>query len=119
MIIAALILLGLVAGALAGIVGVGGGVLIVPVLIYLFGFSQKMAQGTTLALLIPPIGIFAAYNYFKAGQVDIKAAVFIIIGFLVGSFVSSHYAVDLHSAQLTRFFGFFLLAIAIKMIISA
>lgn len=112
-------MLGLIAGALAGIVGVGSGVLIVPVLVYLFGFSQKMAQGTTLALLIPPIGIFAAYNYFKAGQVDIKAAIFIIIGFLVGSFVSSHYAVGLQSTQLTRIFGFFLLAIAIKMIISA
>ncbi len=106
------------AGGLAGIVGVGGGVLIVPVLIYLFGFSQKMAQGTTLALLIPPIGIFAAYNYFKAGQVDIKAAIFIIVGFLVGSFISSHYAVNFHSGQLTRIFGGFLLLVGIKMLVT-
>lgn len=119
MFIAALVLLGVIAGLLAGLVGVGGGIIIVPALVYLFHFSQKTAQGTTLALLIPPIGILAAYTYYKAGEVDIKAALIIIVGFVVGSYLSSQYATNLHSAQLTRFFGFFLLVVAIKMIVSA
>jgi len=113
-----LILLGIVAGALAGILGIGGGIIIVPALIYLFSFSQKLAQGTTLALLIPPIGILAAWTYYKAGFVDIKAAVFIIVGFIIGSFIAAKYAVNLQDDILTKIFGMFLLVIAIKMIIT-
>jgi len=119
MLIAAFILLGIVAGALAGLIGVGGGIVIVPVLVYLFHFSQKTAQGTTLALLVPPIGILAAYTYYKAGAVDIKAAAFIVIGFLVGSYLGSHYATDFHGHMLTRIFGVFLLLVAVKMIVIA
>lgn len=113
-----LILLGLVAGGLAGLLGVGGGIVIVPALVYLFHFSQKTAQGTTLALLVPPIGILAAYAYYKSGHVNIRAAIFIVLGFLVGSFLSAHYANGFNEAHLTRVFGGFLLIVALKMIIS-
>lgn len=119
MFVTGLIILGIVAGALAGLVGVGGGIVVVPALVYIFGFSQKLAQGTSLALLLPPIGIIAAYTYYKAGQVDISAAAIIIIGFLAGSLLSARYANHLHSADLTRIFGVFLLIVAIKMILSA
>jgi uncharacterized membrane protein YfcA len=112
-----LIVLGLVSGALAGILGVGGGVIIVPALIYFFHFSQKTAQGTTLALLVPPIGILAAYAYYRAGHVDIKAAILIIFGFLAGSFLSAHFANNINEVYLTRIFGAFLLLVALKMLI--
>ena len=118
MLIAAFIALGLLAGMLAGLVGVGGGIIIVPALVYLFHFSQKTAQGTTLALLVPPIGILAAYAYYKAGAVDIKAAVTIIIGFVAGSYLSARFASHINDTQLARIFGVFLLAAALKMIIS-
>lgn len=68
------ILLGLVAGILSGLIGIGGGIIIIPVLVFIFGFSQHMAQGTTLALLVPPIGILAALMYYKQGYVDVKVA---------------------------------------------
>lgn len=112
------ILLGLVAGALAGVLGIGGGIIIVPALIYLFSFSQKMAQGTTLALLIPPIGILAAWTYYKAGYVDIRAAGYIIIGFIIGSFFVSRFAVNFQDSLLTKIFGVFLLIVGVKMILS-
>lgn len=114
-----LIILGVIAGVLAGLLGVGGGIVIVPALVYIFGFSQKMALGTSLALLLPPIGILAAYSYYKAGQVNISAALIIIAGFLIGSYFSSRYATHLHSANLMRIFGVFLLVVAIKMILTA
>ncbi len=117
-IIVAFILLGLVAGALSGLVGIGGGIIIVPALALLFHFSQKTAQGTTLALLIPPLGIFAAMAYYKAGHVNIKAAIFIIVGFIIGSLVSSYYAVNLPDVVITRIFGVFLLVIAVKMLLT-
>lgn len=112
------IVLGLLAGGLAGLIGIGGGVIIVPALIYLFHFSQKTAQGTTLALLVLPIGFFAAWTYYKAGEVNIKAALFIIVGFVVGSYFGSHYANSVDSKQLTRIFGAFLLLVATKMLVS-
>ena len=98
--------------------GVGGGIVIVPALVYLFHFSQKTAQGTTLALLVPPIGILAAYTYYRAGHVNVKASVFIIIGFLIGSFLSAHYANGVNEVYLTRVFGAFLLVVAVKMLIN-
>lgn len=116
MIYVALIALGLVAGALSGLVGIGGGVVIVPALVLLFGFSQKQAQGTTLALLIPPLGAFAVASYYKAGYVDVKAAAFIIIGFLLGSIISSHYAVHIPTEVITKIFGVFLLLVALKLL---
>ncbi|HEX5395295.1 MAG TPA: sulfite exporter TauE/SafE family protein [Candidatus Saccharimonadales bacterium] len=113
----AFILLGLIAGMAAGLVGIGGGIIIVPALVYLFHFTQKTAQGTTLALLVPPIGILAAYTYYKAGEVNLKAAGFIIVGFLVGSFLTSHFAMGVSNKTLTRIFAVFLIIAVINMLV--
>ncbi len=110
------IILGLAAGALSGLIGIGGGVIIVPALVFLFGFSQHQAQGTTLALLVPPIGILAAMTYYKQGYVDIRIAALVAVGFLVGSLFGAKFAVGLSNVVLEKVFGVALLVIAIKMI---
>jgi hypothetical protein len=109
-------LLGLVAGILSGLIGIGGGIIIIPVLVFIFGFSQHMAQGTTLALLVPPIGILAALMYYKQGYVDVKVASYICIGFIAGSFFGAKFAMGLSGAVLEKIFGVALLLIALKMI---
>jgi len=110
------LLLGFVAGALSGLIGIGGGVIIVPALVFLFGLSQHQAQGTTLALLIPPIGILAAWMYYQQGYVDVKIAALICLGFFFGSFLGAKVATGLSNIMLERIFGVALLLIALKMI---
>lgn len=112
------VILGLVAGALSGLIGVGGGVIIVPALVFIFGLSQHQAQGTTLALLIPPIGILAAWIYYKEGYVDLKIAALVAAGFMVGSLFGAKFANTLSNAVLEKVFGVALLLIAIKMILA-
>ena len=112
------ILLGLFAGVLSGLIGIGGGVIIVPALVFLFGFSQHHAQGTTLALLVPPIGILAAWTYYKQGDVDIRVAALVAAGFLVGSLFGAKFAIGLSNVALEKVFGVALLLIAIKMILA-
>ena len=107
------VLLGLSAGIASGLIGIGGGIIIVPALIYLFSFSQHEAQGTTLALLILPVGIFAAVNYYKKGHVDIQVALFICVGFIVGTFFGSRIAVYLSNHVLKIIFGFALVSIGV------
>lgn len=114
-----LIAIGLVAGLVSGLVGIGGGIIIAPALVLLLGFSQKMAQGTTLALLVPPIGILAALAYYKQGYVNIYAAIFIIVGFVVGSIVGAKYLAGLPNGVVTRVFAVFLIAVAVKLFIGA
>jgi uncharacterized membrane protein YfcA len=110
------ILLGLIAGILSGLIGIGGGVIIVPALVFLFGLTQQQAQGTTLALLVPPIGILAAWTYYRQGYVDIKIAAFICAGFFFGSLFGAKIATGLPNVVLEKIFGVALLLIAIKMI---
>lgn len=117
MIITAYIALGLAAGALSGLVGIGGGVLIVPALVILFGMNQHQAQGTTLALMVPPIGILAAWTYWKQGYVDVRVASFICLGFFIGGLIGAKLATQLSNAALERTFGVAMLVIALKMII--
>lgn len=114
-----LIAIGLVAGIVSGLIGIGGGIVIAPALVLLLGFSQKMAQGTTLALLIPPIGIFAALEYFKRGYVNLPAAGFIIVGFVIGSLLGAKYLVGLSNVTVTRIFAIFLIVIAIRLLVQA
>ena len=109
------VIVGLVAGTISGIVGIGGGVIIVPALILLFGFGQHHAQGTTLALLVPPIGILAAYTYYKSGYVDVVAAVFICIGFLLGGLIGAKIAIDLPKEMLQKVFASIITAIGLYM----
>jgi uncharacterized protein len=114
--VAWLIVLGLAAGAFSGLVGVGGGVIIVPALVFLFHFTQHRAEGTTLALLVPPIGILAVLPYLRQGNVDLRAAGFICLGFVLGGYVGGHYANALSSVTLQRVFGAALLVISLKML---
>lgn len=109
--------LGLSAGILSGIVGIGGGVLIVPALVFLFGFSQQQAQGTTLALLVPPIGILAAWTYYQHGFVNIKVAAFIALGFILGSLFGARFAVGISNTMLEKIFGVTIMLIGLKMVI--
>lgn len=110
------IVLGLVAGVLSGLIGIGGGVIIVPALVFLFGFTQQTAQGTTIALMVPPIGILAAWTYYQKGFVDVKVAALVCLGFVIGGLLGSQFATSLSSAQLEKIFGGVLLAIALKML---
>jgi uncharacterized membrane protein YfcA len=112
----AYVILGILAGILSGLIGIGGGIIIVPALVFLFGFSQHSAQGTTLALLVPPIGILAAWTYYKQGYVDVKIAGFICLGFLLGSLLGARFATGLSNVMLERIFGISLLLISLKMI---
>ncbi len=113
----ALIALGLAVGVMSGLVGIGGGIFLVPALVFLFGFEQHTAQGTTAALLVPPIGIFAAYTYYQKGYVDIRAALWICAGFVFGSYFGAKIAVGVPKEVLRKGFGFLLLAVSARMII--
>jgi uncharacterized membrane protein YfcA len=117
--IAAFLALGVTAGAFSGLIGIGGGVIIVPALVFLLGYSQHVAQGTTLALLVPPIGLAAALVYWRQGAVDLQAAGWICGGFVAGSLLGARVAQHLPDATLERIFGVALLAIAVKMIFFA
>ncbi|MEW6386301.1 MAG: TSUP family transporter [Thermodesulfobacteriota bacterium] len=109
-------LLGLVAGAFSGLIGVGGGVIIVPALVFLFGLSQHAAQGTTLACLVPPIGLLAAWAYYQEGYVDIHVVAWLCLGFFIGGFFGAKLANYLSNLALERVFGVAMLLIALKMI---
>ncbi len=112
-----LLILGLIAGLMSSMVGIGGGVIIVPSLVIMFAMSQKMAQGTSLAMLLPPIGILGVMQYYKSGYVDFKVAGILCIAFIMGSYVGGLVAVKLPDAVLKRVFGGFLMLVALKYII--
>lgn len=112
----AFIALGVVAGVLSGLIGIGGGVIIVPALVFLFQFSQHRAEGTTLALMIPPIGILAVMPYFRNGHVDITAAALICLGFVFGGWAGGHWANAMSTTTLQRVFGVTLLILGARML---
>lgn len=111
------ILLGAFAGVISGLIGIGGGVIIVPTLVFFFGLSQHQAQGTTLALLVPPIGLLGAWTYYQQGYVDIKVAACICLGFLFGSLLGAKFAIGIPNEILEKVFGGAMLMIALKMIL--
>ena len=112
-----LLLLGLIAGVLSGFLGIGGGVVIIPALIYIFGLTQHQAQGTTLALMVPPIGLLAAISYYRAGNVNIAMAALICTGFFIGALIGAEYANKVPDVVLRKTFGVFMLFIAVKLIL--
>lgn len=112
-----LVLIGLAAGVFGGMVGLGGGVIMIPALVYLLGLSQIEAQGTSLAVMLPPVGILAAMNYYKAGQLNWKYALIIAITFTIGGFLGSKIALDLPIATVKKIFGFVLLGISLNIIL--
>lgn len=117
MVIVGLLLLGLITGVLAGLLGIAGGVFLTPALIFILGYSQKLAQGTTLAVLLPPVGLGAAYFYWKHGNVDIKAAILIAVGVLIGGVFGALMANKLPTVWVQRVFGVFTIAVGIKLLL--
>jgi uncharacterized protein len=113
-----LIGIGILTGVMAGMLGIGGAIIMIPALVFFMGFSQQTAQGTSLAVMLPPIGIIAAYNYYKAGQVNIKFAIILAVCFLVGSYFGSKLALNLPQPLLKKIFGILLLLVAAKMLLS-
>lgn len=114
-----LVLVGLLAGIISGFVGVGGGVVIVPALIYLLGFSQLQAQGTSLGVLLLPVGILAVWNYHKAGNIHVSAALIIAAAFVIGGYFGSKYALKLPEHKVKFIFGLFMLYISVRMLIGS
>ena len=110
------VLIGLAAGILSGLVGIGGGIIIVPALIYILGFSQHQAMGTSLGILLLPAGILAVLNYYKKGYVDIKIVLILFIGFLVGGWLGSKLSLGLEEGTLRKTFAVVLVLIAGKML---
>ena len=107
--------LGLVAGVLSGLVGIGGGTIIVPALVYFFGMDQKTAQGTSLAVLLPPAGLLAFLEYYRAGHVDVKIGAAIVFGLLLGGWFGAGFAQQLPQETLRKIFAVVLAITAVKM----
>ena len=111
-----LILIGLAAGFLSGLVGIGGGVIIVPALVLLAGFSQKLAQGTSLGILLLPVGILGVIQYYNQGYLDVKYVIIISIAFVLGSLLGSKLALSLSDEKMKKIFAIVMLVIAVKML---
>jgi uncharacterized protein len=111
-----LIIVGVAAGMLSGLVGLGGGVIIVPALVFLLGFSQHQATGTSLGILLLPAGIFAVMNYYKKGYIDIKVVLLIFAGFLIGGYLGSKISLSLPQTTLKKIFAVVLILIAGKVL---
>ncbi|WP_329804733.1 sulfite exporter TauE/SafE family protein [Flavobacterium facile] len=116
-IILSLILIGILAGVLSGLVGVGGGIIMVPLLVMFFSFNQHEAQGTSLAVLAVPVTAVAVFNYYKEGQINLKYAAIIAVFFVLGSIVGSKFALTLDQKVLKKIFAVVLLVIAGKMLL--
>lgn len=112
------IAIGLGAGIMGGMFGIGGGTIMIPAMVYLFGLSQLQAQGTSLAVMLPPIGILAALRYYQSGNVKLGMAAFICLGFVIGGFIGADMVQNLPNLWIKRAFGVFLLFISLKMILS-
>lgn len=108
-----ILLLGLTVGVMVGLLGIGGGVVLVPAMVYLLHYDQHMAQGTSLLILLPPIGLGALRQYWKNGNVDLRAGIYCAVGFLLGGYVGGKIAVPMRSAILQATFGFFLMLSAV------
>ena len=111
-----LILIGIAAGMLSGLVGVGGGIIIVPALVYFLGFSQKGAQGTSLGILLLPIGILGVMQYYKQGYIDVRVVMIVSAGFIFGNYFGSKFALSVSDASLKKVFAFVLIFVALKIL---
>jgi uncharacterized membrane protein YfcA len=111
-----LLLVGIFSGALSGLIGVGGGIIIVPCLVYFLAFSQKMAQGTSLGILLLPAGILGVIQYYKQGHIDFKVVVIVALGFVVGNFIGSKLALAISDVVLKKIFAVVLILVAVKIL---
>jgi uncharacterized membrane protein YfcA len=112
-------MIGLAGGLAAGIFGIGGGIIIVPALVYWAGFSQHMATGTTLAVLLPPIGLAAAYEYYRHGNVDVRAAVILAATMFLGAWLGAFLANRLDAGYLHLIFGIFVCGLGAYLVYGA
>jgi uncharacterized membrane protein YfcA len=110
------LILGLTAGTISGLLGIGGGLILIPALVYFFGLSQHQAQGTTLAMMVPPIGLLAALKYYQQGNVKLNVALFICLGFFVGGLAGAMFVHKIPELLLKRIFGIVLFIASLKMI---
>jgi len=111
-----LIVVGLAAGILSGLVGVGGGIIIVPALVFFLGFTQLQAQGTSLGLLLLPVGIFAVINYYKAGHIDLKVVGIMSLAFVAGGFIGSKLALRIDQEIIKKIFAVLLFYTAFRLL---
>lgn len=119
MIVLLYIAIGLAAGGLLGFVGAGAGLIIIPALVFFAHYNEKMAIGTSLAVLLAPVGLAAFYTYWKHGDVNVAAAIIILVSFMVSSYFTARLAINLPDSLLERTFGIVAILIGIKMLISA
>lgn len=112
-----LIAIGLAAGTLSGLFGIGGGIIIVPALVFLLGMTQHAAQGTSIVLMLLPIGILAASNYYKQGNVNLYYGMVIALSFVIGGYLGSKISLGMNEVMLRRLFGILLLVMAIRLMI--
>ncbi len=111
-----ILIIGVIAGIFSGFVGIGGGLIVVPSLVIFLSMSQHQAQGTSLAMMLPPIGAIAVYNYYKAGAVDFKVAAILCVSFVAGTFLGSKIAISLSPDQIKKAFGVFIILLGLKMV---
>jgi len=111
----AYLIVGLAAGIAGGLFGLGGGTILIPALVYLFKMTQHQAQGTSLAAMIPPIGLLAAIKYYQAGHVNIKIAVLVAVGFFVGGYFGGAIAQPVSDPLLKKIFGVFIVLVGLNM----
>ena len=116
--IAICLIIGSLAGILSGLFGVGGGIIMIPGMVYLLGFNQHLAQGTSLAIMLLPVSIFAALQYYRTGNIDLKAAFWVILAFVLTSFFGAKLGLSLSNTVLQKLFGVLMLIMALKMIFS-
>lgn len=113
-----LVLVGVTAGVLSGFIGIGGGIIIVPALIYIIGLSPLQAQGTSIALMLPPIGILAFMQYYKAGNINLTYAGIIAVTFIVGGYFGARFAQKVDESLIKLIFGVIMIIVAVKMIVN-
>ncbi|MGI8952832.1 MAG: TSUP family transporter [Chitinophagaceae bacterium] len=111
-----LLLVGLMAGILGGLIGVGGGIIVVPALVLILGYSQHEAQGTSLGLLLLPVGILAVLNYYKQGYIDVKVVLILSLGFVIGGWIGSKFSLSISDILLKKVFACIIVVIAVKML---
>jgi uncharacterized membrane protein YfcA len=114
-----LLLIGVISGVMSGFFGIGGGVVIVPALVYLVGFTQHKATGTSLAILLPPVGLAAVIEYYRSGNVDLRVAFIVAIGLLAGAWVGAHFANRISGPSLRLAFGIFVILVGFYIVYGA
>jgi uncharacterized membrane protein YfcA len=113
-----LLLIGAAAGFASGFVGVGGGIIIVPALVFFLGYTQHMAQGTSLTLMLPPIGLLGFYNYYKSGNTNVTAALVIAAAFILGAYFGSKISISMDQRLVKKIFGGVMMLAAAKLLFS-